>query len=350
MNPRPPGHRRPQRNGRSWLASDADPRYRLAAGVAMIAVVVTVGTVGYMVLGLGFVDALYQAVETVSTVGFGDIERTDAPAKVFTIVLILGGVAIVLYTLTLVLETVLEGRLTDQLWRARMRKDIDALTDHVIVAGCGRLGRVVAEYVAADGRDVVAIDVDLERLEETELLFVDGDATSEAVLERAGIDRASTLVTALATDADNVYLTLAGRARRPDLFIIARARMDEAEQRLVQAGADRIINPQAIGGRRAGAMALQPHVAEFVDVVMHDNSLEFRLEELAVPVTSVVAGQSIRDAHLRDRTGALVLAMRRPDGTFITNPAPETSIEAGHVLIVIGTPDQLRSLGELLQP
>ena len=97
-------------------------------------------------------------------------------------------------------------------------------------------------------------------------------------------------------------------------------------------------------------MALQPHVAEFVDVVMHDNSLEFRLEELAVPVTSVVAGQSIRDAHLRDRTGALVLAMRRPDGTFITNPAPETSIEAGHVLIVIGTPDQLRSLGELLQP
>lgn len=348
MSDRQVGRRRPQRTGISNLASAEDPRRRVALGIGLIAGVLVFGTVGYMLLGLPFLEALYQSVETVSTVGFGDISRDDAGAKIFTIVLILVGVAIVLYTLTLVLETLIEGRLTDQMWRRRMRKDIEDLSGHVVVAGCGRLGRAVAEYVAGADRDVVVIDTDRVRLETTDFLFVEGDATVESVMHEAGIERAGTLVTALSTDADNVYLTLSARAQCPDLFIIGRARLEEAEKRLLQAGADRVINPQSLGGARAGAMALQPHVSEFVDVVMHDRTLEFRLEELSVPDGSPLAGQSIREAHIRDRTGALVLALREPDGSFITNPPPETAIQQGHVVIVIGTPSQLDALNALV--
>ena len=135
---------------------------------------------------------------------------------------------------------------------------------------------------------------------------------------------------------------------RPDLFIVARARLEETEEKLRRAGADRVVNPQSIGGARIAAFVLQPHVTEFLDVVMHDRSLQFRLEEALVPAESSVAGQSIRDAHLRDRTGALVLALREQDGSFTTNPSPDATINAGHVLIAIGTPAELEALERVM--
>jgi voltage-gated potassium channel len=151
-------------------------------------------------------------------------------------------------------------------------------------------------------------------------------------------------VAALNTDADNLSVTLSGRTARPDLFIVGRARLESSEEKLKRAGADRVVNPQLIGGARMAAFALQPNVAEFLDVVMHDGSLEFRLEEVAVPAGSPLAGASLRTAHIRDRTGALVLALRDTSGAFRTNPAPETVIEPGDVLIAIGTTAQLASL------
>jgi voltage-gated potassium channel len=176
-----------------------------------------------------------------------------------------------------------------------------------------------------------------------------GDATDDTILAEAGIDRARTLIAALDTDAGNVYVTLSARALRPDLFIVARARIDSAVDRLQQAGADRVVNPQQIGGARMAAFALQPHVAEFLDIVMHDGSLEFRLEEVVIPPGSAAAGRSLRDAHLRDRTGALVLAMRDEAGNFNTNPAPDTVIEPGQVLIAIGTTAQLATLSDAVR-
>ena len=149
------------------------------------------------------------------------------------------------------------------------------------------------------------------------------------MLARAGIDRARALVAALNTDADNVYVTLSARRLRQELFIVARARVDTAEALLNQAGADRVVNPQAIGGHRMAALVAQPHVADFLDVVMHDAGLEFRLAELTVAAGSPVAGRSLRDAHLRDATGALVLAVREPGGAFRTNPDPGELMHAG---------------------
>jgi voltage-gated potassium channel len=156
--------------------------------------------------------------------------------------------------------------------------------------------------------------------------------------------RARALVAVINTDTENVYITLSARALRPDLVIVARARTEESESKLLRAGATRVVNPQRIGGQRIAAAALQPNVVEFLDVVMHDGSLEFRLEEVSIRSGSRLAGRSLRDAEVGEHTGALVLALRDEQGQFVANPPEQTMIEAGHVLIAIGTEHQLAAL------
>jgi len=216
----------------------------------------------------------------------------------------------------------------------------------VIVCGWGRVGREVAQFLTNADRDVVVVDRDPDRLSEVPYATVHGDVTDDEILRQAGIDRAASLVAALDTDADNLYVTVAGKSMRPDLQIIARARNESSEPKLVRAGADRVVNPQQLGGDRMASFVTQPHVVDFVDIVMHDGTLEFRLEELAVSSASPLSGGTLRSAQLRDRTGALVLAIRRPDGGFLTNPSPEDVIEAGDVLISVGTAEQLGMLAQ----
>jgi voltage-gated potassium channel len=322
----------------------------LVRAVALLVAVLAVGTIGYLVLGLAPLDALYQSVTTVTTVGFRELAEPNAQFQVFTIVLVLLGVGSVLYALGVLLESLVEGAITERFGRRRMQRQLDSLDDHVIVCGWGRVGRAIASSLRSvdGGLPVVVVDRNPERTATVEGLVVEGDATDDAILRRAGIDRARALVAALNTDADNVYVTLSARRLRSELFIVARARVDTAETLLVQAGANRVVNPQAIGGARMAALVGQPHVADFLDVVMHDASLAFRLAELEVAPTSPVAGTSLREAHLRDATGALVLAVRGPDGVFRTNPDPGETIDAGEVLIAIGTDVQLKALRDLV--
>ena len=229
-----------------------------------------------------------------------------------------------------------------------MDRQIGRMSGHVIVCGFGRVGRNLAHYLAGTDQEVVVIENDPARAaaarESTPV--VPGDATSDEVLREAGIDRARVLVTALNTDADNLFVTLTARSLREDLFIVARARVESSEAKLAQAGADRVVNPQRIGGARMAAFVLQPHVVEFLDVVMHDGSLEFRLEEVPVPQGSPLAGRSLREAQIRDSTGALVLALLDGEGEFTTNPPPETVLRAGQILIAIGTAGQLEALAD----
>lgn len=295
-------------------------------------------------------DAAYQAVTTVTTVGFREVVPFGTAEKVFTMALVLVGVGAALYALSAILETVVEGRFSDSVRRRRMQREIDAMTRHVIVCGWGRVGQTVATHLAGHGHDVVVIDRADQRLAGIAIPGVAGDATRDETLHRAGIARARTLVAALTTDADNLFVTLSGRALRPDLFIVARARHVETIPKLVQAGADRVVNPQHIGGARMAAFAAQPHVAEFLDVVMHDGSLEFRLEEVVVPEGSPLVGRSLRSSQIRDRTGALVLALRGPDGSFKTNPDPDTVLVAGEVIIAIGTKVQHAALDAAVAP
>jgi voltage-gated potassium channel len=231
-----------------------------------------------------------------------------------------------------------------------MERRIAGMSGHVIVCGWGRVGKTVAEYAKGYGMDVVVIDIDPDRFgDDVERSYIVGDATSDRVLEDAGIARARALVAALADDADNLFVTLTARGLNPELFIVARARVSSTEPKLLQAGANRVVNPQHLGGARMAAFANQPHVAEFLDVVMHDGHLDFRLEEVAVEASSPVAGQTLRDAHLRDQTGALVLATRDQRGEFRTNPDPGDVIEPECVLIVIGTESQIDALRSVVR-
>ena len=321
---------------------------RLGGALALLLTVLVIGTIGYVVLGFGPVDALYQTVTTVATVGFREVQPLSTAGKFFTMALILVGVGAALYAFSVLIETLIEGRLLHLLGRRRMERNISSMQDHVIICGWGRVGRSIASEVAETGRPLVVVDHDENRLDACPHPTVLGDATEDAVLVAAGIERASALVAAVDVDAANSFITLSARALRPDLFIVARARSLDSEEKLRRAGADRVVNPQHIGGARMAAFVLRPHVAEFLDVVMHERNLEFRLEELDIASDSPIEGLTLRDAHLRDRTGALVLALRDPQGRFLTNPPPDTRIDAGHVLIAIGTETELQALAELI--
>lgn len=317
-------------------------------GCLLLVATILVGTGGYLLLGLSPLEALYQTVTTISTVGFRELpEEPSTGFRVFTMVLILTGVGVALYTASVLLESVVDGRLKERLGRRRMQRTIDRLSGHVILCGWGRVGRSIQRHLTGAGVDVVVVETNADLAEAVPGLWVCGDATDDAVMTAAGLERAASLVTAVDSDAANLFITLSARDRRDDLFIVCRVRDDANEAKLRQAGANRIVNPQEIGGGRIAALALAPNVADFLDVVMHDGSLEFRLADVAVPDSSPLAGKSLREAHVRDQTGALVLAIRDEDGDFTTNPAPERELHPGDVLIAIGTQDQLDELQAL---
>ena len=323
-----------------------DPFRRVWIALGTLASVLVVGTVGYLLLGFHLLDAVFQTFSTVTTLGFNPPHQLNSSGKVFTIFLILVGVGTALYTFSAVFELLVDGHMQSLIRRRKMDRRIAKMEQHVIVCGWGRVGSEVARFLTNAGKEVVVVDRDLDRLSNVPYATVHGDVTDDEVLLLAGIERAATLVAALDTDADNLYLTVAGKSMRSDLQIIARARSESSELKLARAGADRVVNPQQLGGDRMASFVTQPHVVDFVDVVMHDGSLRFRLGELVISPDSNLAGKSLRSAHLRDQTGALVLAIRRPDGSFVTNPTPEDSLEAGDVLISVGTEEQLRALAE----
>ena len=317
---------------------------RLGVATGALGLVLVVGTIGYVILGFDLLEAVYQSVTTVTTVGFREVQPLSPAGQVFTMVLILFGVGAAFYAFGVLMETLIEGRINEAFGRRRMEQSIASLSEHVIICGWGRVGRAIGEEVAASPRHLVVIEKDEEALLDVKHAAVIGDATVDDVLRRAGIERASTLVAAVDSDAENSFITLSARALNPDLFIVARARSHDSSEKLRRAGADRVVNPQSIGGSRMAAFVLRPHVAEFVDVVMHEENLEFRLEEVVIRADSPIAGRTLRDAHIRDETGALVLALREPDGTFRSNPPPDLTMHPGQVIIAIGTQDELRSL------
>lgn len=318
-----------------------NPLRRIRRALLALIVVIVLGTVGYMALGFTLLEALYQTVTTVTTVGFREVRPLAGVGEWFTIALILVGVGTALYAFGVLLEALVEGHLREYLGRRRMDRAISGMTGHVIVCGWGRVGAASVAYLDGLGEQVVVVDRNPERLHGLDRPTIVGDVTDDAVLTAAGIERARALIAALDTDADNVFVTLSSRALRPDLVIIARARNESSKSKLLRAGADRVANPQLIGGRRMAAFALQPHVAEFLDVVMHDDTLEYRIEEFAVAQRSALRGSTLVRADLRATTGALLLALRQPSGTFLANPSADTVIDTGAVLIVLGTPEQL---------
>lgn len=312
--------------------------------MGMVASVFVIGTLGYWAFGFTLLDAAYQTITTVTTVGFRELKEFGTGEKWFTMFIIVTGVSTVLYTFTLAVQVVVEGQLREFVGRRRMDRELAKLSGHTVVCGWGRVGRAVAHDLNAAGYKIVVVDVNPERIADVPYPALVGDATLDSTLKEAGIERASFLIAALEGDAENLFVTLSGRAINPDLFIVARARQDESIPKLQNAGADRVVNPQELGAARMASFVARPHVAEFVDVVMHERSLEFRMQEFDIPPESALAGKTLREANVREESGALVLALRSPDGQFSTNPKGDTRIEPHHIIIAVGTDEDLSRL------
>ena len=327
-----------------WIISCVGPLRRIGRALLAFALLLLAGTVGYILLGFGVLDAVYQTVTTVTTVGFREVHPLGAAGQLFTITLILLGVGTALYAFGVLLEALIEGHLRLHMERWRMDRQINRMTGHIIICGCGRVGSASVDYLSSLGKEFVVIDLDPARLQGLDHPTVIGDVTDDSVLQAAGITRARALITAVDTDASNIYVTLSARALGPGLVIIARARSEESKSKLLRAGATRAVNPQLIGGRRMGAFALQPHVSEFLDVVMHDETLDYRIEEVEVTTMSSLAGRSLADAALREATGALLLAIQSATGEFIANPGADTLLDPHTILIALGTSTQLEAV------
>lgn len=321
--------------------------------VGAIVLVVAIGTAGYMVFfQWSFLDALYQTVTTITTVGFKEVRPLSTGGRVFTILLILCGVGVIFYGLATIVEYAIKAQLSGVFKRRAVKKQVDKLENHYIICGYGRVGESVARHFAAQQAPFVVVDNDpasLARAEADGYLVVEGDATSDEALEAAGIKRAKGVVAAVGSDAGNIYVTLSARVLNPWLLIVARAGSEDTMNKLKRAGADRVVSPYGIGGRQMAVLMLKPLVSDYLDVVTGDGALEFRVEELQLTEKCCAVGRSIQDLSVRKSTGATILAVRRGDtGAFDTNPSAEALLMSGDTIIAIGTPGEITKLEDLV--
>ncbi len=328
-----------------------DRRFKLA--LAALATVVAGGTVGYHELvDEGWISSFYRVVVTVSLTGL-DTKPSGAAAELFTIGLLFVGVAFFAYVAGAIVEMIARGVLTDSLSEKRRRRAIERLRDHYIICGFGRVGRRVAAEFRESGAVYVVLDFSAEALRAAQELgdhFLEGNGTEDEDLRAAGLEHARGLVAASDSDADNLYIALSARTARPDLLIVARASDADAARKLRLAGADRVVEPYLAAGRVMANLVLKPQVTAFLDVVTTAAGPDLRFEEIEVTEACGQGGRSLRDVDIRDRTGALVVALRKRDGTFDITPTPEAVFEVGDVMIAAGTPTELRALEELFAP
>ena len=272
------------------------PWHRFETAIVLLVAVLTFGTVGYVVVGLDPFDAMYQTAITLSTVGYGEIgpdHEVDRAYRVFTLILVLVAASSIVYSASVLVETLVEGTINDTFRRRRMQREIDRLEGHVIVAGWGRVGRSIARYARRQGREVVAIEQDPALVDDDGVPVVVGDATDEDVLTAAGIERATSLIAALGDSSANLALVLTARSLREDLRIVARIAEDRDARKFGRAGANRVVNPYDIGGSRMAAIAFRPHVAEFLDEVVHSDEHDVDIQEVVVTAGSAADGAEL---------------------------------------------------------
>jgi len=321
----------------------------------LVAVVVTllVGTIGFHEsLHESWFQSFYRGVITVTLTGLDSVPNNNG-SRVISLVLVAAGLTIIGYAGAVIVEAITGGVVSGVLAERRRERTIEQLRDHFIICGYGRVGRRVADEFRATGVPFVVLDFHEDAVgaaKEDEVLLIEGDATRDENLRRAALDRARGLVAASDSDADNLYVVLSARSVRPDLTIVARASGEDAERKLTLAGADRVVLPYTTAGHVMANLVLKPQVTAFLDVVTTATGPDLELAEIEVRDTCPAAGRTIRDLRIRHETGAIVVALRKPDGTFDTTPEPDTPIEVGDVLIGVGSPDEIQKLEDLFAP
>ena len=328
---------------------------RLRVPLGLVLAVLVGGTAGYRWLwretGGTWLDALFMTVTTITTIGYGEVRPLDAAGRVFTMAIALVGIGSLFYTFGVVMEHLVGVRMADPRGRRRMERRIEELAGHVILAGLGRVGRQAAQELAGAGMPFVVVDpapAAAQVAEAQGFLHLAGDATEDATLQRAGVERARGLIATTGQDATNLYIVLSARVLNPRLRIVARADDESSVAKLVRAGADRAISPYAIGGNRLAHLILSPAAVDFLETALGRGAEALAIEDLAVAPGSPVADRTLEAVAVRQATGATVLAVLR-DGHPIPNPAGDLRLRGDDRLLALGTRDQLKRLEQLIR-
>lgn len=320
---------------------------RVLVGSIFFGLTLVIAITGYRLAGWSLLDAVYMVVITIFGVGYGEVQPINTPAlRVFTMAVIISGTTSAVYTVGGFFQMVTEGEIYRVLGERRMAMDIAALQDHVIICGFGRIGQILARKMLEAKMPFVIVELATDATAEAETLgylVVSGDATDEAVLQAAGIERARVLATVLSDDAFNVFITLTARGLNPNLMILARGEFPTTEKKLRQAGADHVVLPAAIGALRMSHMITHPAAIDALDRNDGSNTLnelleqlDVQLDELAIPDDSPLIGGVVSDIELSGRGTFIVVGLRRLEGKTLIHPPQNTPILEGDTLIIMG--------------
>lgn len=326
-------------------------RRRLILSLALIVFIVSFGTIGYIVMeGWNFQDSLYMTVTTLTTVGYREVRELTSMGRWFTIILIIGGVGTMLYVLSAGAKVLIEGEIQEVLGRRRLEKKMKELRDHYIICGYGRMGKIIVKELKNEKVKFVVIERNVVAHEKQEPFLIIGDATQDELLKEVGIEKAKGLITVLPTDAENLYVVLSAKGLNPNLFIVARAGEEGSEQKLLRAGADRVISPYHIGGLRIAHTVLKPAVVDFIELATKSGNIDLQLQEISIPDVSRFSGLSLDQCGFGKDLGIIIVAIKKPNGEMRFNPTFRTLVEPGDTLIALGETSKLQVLEEMIVP
>ena len=326
----------------------------LVMAILFSIVIVVIGTAGYMLIeGWSILDALYMTVITYSTVGYSEVHNISEIGRLYTVFLIFLGVGFFLYVAGAVIQFMVEGKIRTVLGRRKLDRQIHHLKNHYIVCGYGRIGRVICETLKRSPIDLGGIENNEKLVPEINtdnILYLWGDASDEALLLKAGIQRAKGLVAALGTDAENVFLVLTARQLAPNLFITARASDTDVKKKLRAAGADSVESPYEKGALRMAQRITRPTVTTFLDLALESRTSDIQMEEMPVSPDSPLNGVILKDSGIRQNFNLIIIAIKKPDGDMTFNPSFEARIMPGDTVIAVGESKNLQDLGKVLNP
>lgn len=325
---------------------------RILRGLVILLFVLFAGTAGYMLIeGWGFLDAFYMTVITISTVGYREVWPLSDAGRVLTIFVIFSGIGIIFYILTMAAQSMVDLQVRAIIGRRKLGQQIRSIKDHYIICGFGRLGKIICRELKAHKIPMVVIEKDQsvrQTLESEAIPYISDDATSEGVLLEASIERAKGLVSVVASDADNLFITMTARGLSPSIFILARADEEHSEKKLMRAGANRVVMPYLIGGQKMAHTIIKPAVTDFLEFTVHNRDMGLEMGEVVVGERSALCGKSLVDSGIRRDLDVIIVAVRKRGGEMRFNPSSQTRIEAGDILICLGKMDDLASLANTL--